>query len=526
MRFTPTRLLRRLCLICQPFYTGIKRLIHHRKMLPSIFFVILGGCAAVAPKQAIRVAQPDNSPVRNFTSFSASLRCMDNLFAANHRPSSLISSTGFPDLTREIYVGADEMLVNAVNQMNQKSRAYVFLDQSLERDMGQISLLTRQKDDLEPKLYIRAAITQVDQGVVSDSGSLALDFTNAPNAWNPFKANLKGSKFTAGRDVSIVTVDMHLVSYATKTIVPGASVANTMVVTSDNKGVQADGLIRLTGFDFSINIKRVESLGQAVRNLVELGVIELLGRHARVPYWQCLNIRPSIQKLDNLDELRFLALPRTKRIQKVQTMLVSLGYLTGTVTGSLDRKTRAAISRFQADKKLVATGELNYQLFTLLSENANGYSRDHKPFPDKPNPKKPADILLFPDRPNYRKGDVLKLELDVRKDGFVRCYHQSGKGPIIQILPINPGQSIHAGSGAKVTIPSQNAPFDIQFETSGAEEGILCILSPDPNLQLPMTTAKAAFKPVPAQSFEEISRYYRRKGKPFSRAEFRTRARQ
>ncbi len=507
--------------------TAISAPRRHRKIaLQAVSMLILGACASIAPKQAIRVAQPDNSPIRNFTSFTASLRCMDDLLAAHRRPRILVSSTGFPDLTKKINIGADEMLVNAINQMNRKSRAYVFLDQSLEKDWGQITLLTRQKDDLEPQMYIRAAITQVDNGVVSDSASLGLDFTNAPNAWTPFKAKLNGSKFTAGRDVSIVTVDMHLVSYATKTIIPGSSVANTMVVTADNRGLQADGLIRLTGFDFSIKVARIESLGQAVRNLVELGVIELLGRHARVPYWQCLNIRPSNQKLDNLDELRFLALPRSQRIQKVQSMLAALGYQTGTATDTLGGKTRAAISRFQANEKLVATGELNYQLFALLSEKTNGYSRDRKPVPDKPARNKSPDILLIPDRANYRKGDILKLELDVRKDGFVRCFHQSGKGPIVQILPLNPGQSIRASSGTMVPIPGQNAQFDIQFETSGAEESVLCILSPDTRIPPPKTAAKSALKPVPAHSFEEITRHYRRIKKTYSTAEFRTRARQ
>jgi peptidoglycan hydrolase-like protein with peptidoglycan-binding domain len=451
---------------------------------------------------------------------------MDDLLSAHRRPRILVSSTGFPDLTKKISIGADEMLVNAINQMNRKSRAYVFLDQSLEKDWGQITLLTRQKDDLEPQMYIRAAITQVDQGVVSDSVSLGLDFTNAPNAWSPFKAKLNGSQFSAGRDVSVVTVDMHLVSYATKTIIPGSSVANTMVVTADNRGAQADGLIRLTGFDFSIKVSRIESLGQAVRNLVELGVIELLGRHARVPYWQCLNIRPSNQKLDNLDELRFLALPRAQRIRKVQAMLASLGYRTGATTGSLGPKTRAAISRFQANEKLVATGELNYQLFALLSEKTNGYNRDRKPVPDKPAKNKSPDILLIPDRTNYRKGDILKLELDVRKDGFVRCFHQSGKGPIVQILPLTPGRFIQISRGSRVSIPGQKAQFDIQFETSGAEESVLCVLSPDNRPPPPKTAAKSTLEPVPARSFEEISRYYRRIKKPFSTAEFRTRARQ
>ena len=495
-------------------------------LLPAICLLFLGACATVVPKQAIRVAQPNNTPVRNFTSFSASLRCMDGMLAATKRPRTLISSTGFPDLSKKVTVGGDEMLVNAVNQMNRQSKAYVFIDQSLEKDWGQIDLLTPHEDNLRPNLYIRAAVTQVDNGVVSDTGSLDLDFTSAPDPWNPFKADLKKTNFNAGRQVAVVTVDMHLVSFPDKTIIPGSSVANSMVVVSDSRGMGAGGLIRLTGFDFSIKINRVESLGQAVRNLAELGMIELLGRHARVPYWNCLNIRSSVQKLDNLDEKRFNATSRPAKIKQIQQLLNTLGYLNSEANGVLDRSTRKAISRFQADEKLIATGEMNYQLFSLLQEKVNGFSHNRAPISGKPKPSLSPAIALTPDRQKYRKGDALQLQLAVSKDGYVNCFHQTNQGSIVQILPIIPGQRIQALGGSVVSVPGKNARFDIKFETKGTEEAVLCILvAGESSNANPIALARGPLKPVIAHSFEEITEIYRRKQQNVSVAEFRTRSR-
>lgn len=492
--------------------------------LLTICFGLLAACATVNPERAVRVAQPENGPVRNFTSFSPSLRCLDGMLAKAGRPGTLISSTGFPDLTKKVNIGADEMLVNAVNQMNRQSRAYVFIDQSLEKDWGQISLLTPKEENLTPRLYIRAAITQVDQGVLSDSGSLSLDFTNAPNPWNPFKADLKGSNLTAGRDASLISVDMHLVSFPDKTIVPGSSVANTMVVTTDSRGGQIDGLIRLTGFDFSIKITRVESLGQAVRNLVELGVIELLGRHARVPYWQCLNLRPSNQKLDNLDEARFTALSREARVTEIQKLLISTGYLSSPASGRLDQTTRAAISHFQADEKLIATGDVNYQLLVLLKEKALGFNRSRKPFPTPNKGPEPPALSLTPERQTYRKGDTLKLQLTANKDGFLRCFHQSGTGPIVQILPLAAGGLLRAKAGKTLPVPSRDAQFDIKFESRGAEEAVLCILTADRKLPDRKIVASAALQPLNVRSFGEIAQIYRRKQQLLATARFRSRA--
>ncbi len=489
--------------------------------------VALSACASIAPKQAVRIAQPNNAPVRNFTSFSASLRCMDDLLVSAKRARVLVSSTGFPDLSKKVTVGADEMLVNAVNQMNRKSGAYVFLDQSLEKDWGQIDLLTPHEDSLKPNLYIRAAVTQVDQGVVSDSGSLDLDLTNAPNPWNVFNAEFSSSKFSAGRDVAVITVDMHLVSYPDKIIVPGLSVANSMVVVSNSRGFEGGGLIRLTGFDFSIQIKRVESLGQAVRNLAELGVIELLGRHARVPYWNCLNIRPTSQKLDNIDESVYSSTPQPIRVKEVQQMLITLGYLEGSASGALNGGTRKAISRFQADEKLIATGVVNYNLYARLKEKVDGYQLSRAIIPGSPKTPAPPAIALMPDQMQYREGDTLTLHLAVRQDGFVSCFHQTGNGPIVQILPINPGRSVKAQSGTVVVVPSQNAQFDIKFESAGAEEAVLCVLDKDiDDKGGSIALSRGPLKPVQAGSFKEVTAHYRRKKKGISVAEFRTRARE
>ncbi len=487
----------------------------------------LVGCASIVPKQAIRVAQPDNAPIRNFTSFSASLRCMDDLLATANRPRVLVSSTGFPDLSKKVTVGADEMLVNAVNQMNRKSRVYVFVDQSLEKDWGQIDLLSPREENLKPNLYIRAAVTQVDQGVVSDSGSIDLDLTNAPSPWSIFGSDFDGGKVSAGRDVAVVTVDMHLVSFPDKTVIPGSSVANSMVVVSDSRGFDGGGLIRLTGFDFSIQIERVESLGQAVRNLAELGVIELLGRHARIPYWNCLNIRPANQKLDNVDESLFTSKPLPVKIKDVQEMLISLGYLSGQASGVADASTRKAVSRFQADEKLIATGAVNYNLFVLLKEKIGGFSRDRSLVQTKQEAPVPVAIALQPDRLQYRKGDTLRLRLSVQQDGFVRCYHQTGNGPIIQIVPVTPGGLIKAQSGTTVSVPNRSAPFDIKFETSGAEEAVLCVLNKEqPTSATATVQASKPLAPVQAQSFDEITAHFRRKKGNVSTAEFRTRARE
>lgn len=328
-----------------------------------VLFTGLSACASVQPELAPVVAQPRTAPARNFTSFNDALRCVDTQLAKKRVGPVAISSTGIPDKTNGVKVGADEMLVNAINQLNRKSRAYVFIDQPIDPKDGQIYWLNpRDKTDREPRYYIRGAISQLDSSVVSDQADAVLDESLTPSR------KLRRKTLGASRKVSVVTVDLHLVSYPDRTVLPGASVANSMMVIGDGFSAGTSGLIDMTALDLTIRINRVESLGQAVRNLVELGVIELLGRHAGVPYWQCLS-HPDVKadrkgRVEKLETSR----PDPARVSEAQRRLIALGYLSGPATGQLDRLTRRAIARFQADEKLIASGEVDYDLIKRLRQ--------------------------------------------------------------------------------------------------------------------------------------------------------------
>ncbi|MDG1530237.1 MAG: peptidoglycan-binding domain-containing protein [Paracoccaceae bacterium] len=328
----------------------------------SIFLIALSGCATINPSLAPKVAHPRTPPARNFTSFNDTLRCMDNMLARAGRKTVLISSSGIPDLTSKIRVGADDMLVNAVNQMNVYSKSYVFIDQPLERRDAQIVWLTKREGDLTPQFYIRGSISQLDEGVVKDSFSFGINNDLAPNR----DVDSGSNRFS--RRLSVVTVDLHLVSYPDRKIIPGGSVANSMVIVGDGFGAGLTGIIDLSEIGVTIGMERIESVGQAVRNLVELGAIELLGKHSRLPYWNCLSLPTVKTERKGVKEVAAAALGATPIISKAQTLLSELGYYHGTVSGNRDKATRLAIAQFQSDEGLIASGEADYDLLRRLRE--------------------------------------------------------------------------------------------------------------------------------------------------------------
>ena len=185
-------------------------------------------CSACAFEPAFRAplaAQPDTRASRNFTSFSGALRCMDDMLVNAGKPRVILSSTDIPDRTKKIAVGADDMLVNAIGHMNRRSRTYVFQDQGLVRDGGLIDFrITPKKNVPRPDYYIRGSISQLDSNAMRDDAGLDLEREGSNGA------GLLNGGFSRGRTVSVVSVDLHLVKFPSRQVVPGLSVSNSMAV--------------------------------------------------------------------------------------------------------------------------------------------------------------------------------------------------------------------------------------------------------------------------------------------------------
>lgn len=355
-----------------------------RRLLPLLASgLLLAACLGPPPGLAPAISEPNTRPARNFTSFAAALRCMDGLLARSGRPSVLISSNGFPDNTEDLTLGADDMLINAINQLNASNRKYVFLDQARHKDFGQLEILTvRKEDELWPQIYIRGSISQIDERTAESGLSTDLDGDSGANPVNAF--------FKGTRTLSVVSVDMHLVQYPSRRVVPGGSVANSMVVMQRRLDGSITGLVSRGTLGIPLYVERIESRSQAVRNLIEIGVIELLGRHSGVPYWTCLDTPANDARQNEIRERSAAHAAAGARLVQAQEMLVDLGLLHGHRPGQPDARTRRAISAFQTRHRLLPNGLVDFDTFEALK-------RQHARLP-QPAPVAPV-LPAAPTRP-------------------------------------------------------------------------------------------------------------------------------
>ncbi len=459
--------------------------------------------------------RPVIQPVRSISSFSDSLACMDRMLRDYQKGTTLVTSKIIPDASGKVFVATKDMVVTALSQMSRTSNAFRYVDyevDALKQDTVQnlttLLLNAGQMRVQRPTLYVSGALSYMDQnvlmqrksfGVASDSVELGLS------------KDLIGTAFG---------LELHLGEFNTRTLIPGIDSANEMAVANAARGIDLGGRIKKTGVQFNLGQEVSQGVGPAVRTLVELGLIELVGKWARVPYWQCLALDQSHPEFQRQLADWWAEMSGEERIRLAQTGLKARGYYAGAVDGRPSPALREALLRFQADQGGVPSGNLNFETYERLVKDyvafdGTGYfirigwgPRDKALAPAKGAPAAPGLLgggvppdpasftprngrpaldaatgrpvqvtvgLSSPDA-EFAVGESLVLTVSTDRMAHLYCWYQDAKRKVAQIYP-NPLQRVQPLQGNQyVRIPDPDNPnsFTIEFDRPG-QEAVLCI---------------------------------------------------
>ncbi len=474
-------------------------------------------------------AAPKNSAIKTITNFSQALRCMDELFLAYGKTGIVVTSTGIPDETGKVRTGTKEMLITALAKMTVKSNAFEFIDFHGGGDDLARLFDTKGMDRMKiPDYYIRGSITQMDDNTIRKTSGfgLAAAFFD----------------FGASSDVAydLISMDMSVGDAATRKILPQTSTSNTMVISKTGKSGEAGGKIGKVGFSFNLDFSRSEGVGATTRTLLELGLIESLGKFTQVPYWRCLDAdvtNPVIreQALETYETLK-----DSEKIIFIQRKLGgSMRRYNGPMDGRMNDALKEAILEYQAQNNLVADGRINFDLYASLLDdvqNALAYvpstppAKAAAPAPAAPMPAPsapaaaPAPASAFRinlasdkgDRPTYRIGDFLNMSLSLAGDGAVYCYYEDATRTVARIFPNQFFGNPVLRAGSTVRLPSGG--FKIRFDQAGRER-VACIGS-DREVIVPANLRGAKdLTPLPVRSLDEVVNLYRQ-GNPAAVASY------
>lgn len=465
-------------------------------------------------------AGPKTPAIKTITSFTQALRCMDELFLANGKQGIVITSAGIPDSTGKARAGDKEMMISALSKMTMKSNAFEFIDltsgQSGEGDLAKLFEMKGGNATKVPDYYIRGAVTALDDNAVRESKGMGLAL--------PF-LDLGYSK---DRSFDLISMDMSVGDAATRRILPETNTANTMIITKGGRSGEAGGKIEKMGLSFNKDLSRSEGVGATYRTLIELGLIEALGKFTRVPYWKCLDIEST--NPDLLDQVRewYDVASDKERLTFIQQKLAGMSRYKGPLDGSMNPELKTAIAEYQAAAGLIADGRVNFDLYFSLKDDIQNQlvalpmpTKKAAPAPvvsiPAPMPQAaeppstgqtssaaPIQVSLTSDRggnPTYKVGDFLNMKMSLNKLGFAYCFYEDVDKNTARIFP----NRFYGDSMLKANypIPLPTGGFKIKFDRPGRER-VACVGS-DRELLLPAGASGAKdLSPLAIRSVEQI----------------------
>jgi len=473
---------------------------------------LLAGCTADPPRPetATAVAAVKTPATKTLTSFTAALRCMDDLLLAYGKKDIVITTAGLPDSTGKVQAGTKEMLLTAASRMSVKSKALTFIDY----DTSSADLLLVFQDlqaagafnHKLPNYYIRGAITQLDENAIdAQSGAgIALPFMD----------------FGISKDQvsSIISMDMNIGETTTRMILPGVNASNSLVITRVGSGKDLGGRIGKVGFSFNMNLNRAEGMGAGVRALVELGMIEVVGKLTGTPYWKCLQIEKTNPVMIEQAREWYDGMSPQDRVKLVQRKLAGMSAYSGPVNGVVNSELSNAIGKFQAENGLTADGRINFELYYALLDSDQPLATDPTAKPaaapvaaaaPATGARGPMTLKLDSDKGGrYRVKDTLGAKVQMSNDGVLYCYYKDVSGTIARIFPNRFSPDPFMRANKPMALPPETSPFKIKFDQAGREQ-ISCYAS-ERDVALPPNLKGADLSPLKVGSMEEIATAFRK----------------
>lgn len=489
----------------------------NRWLLVGLATLLMGtGCGQLDARRHVGMYEPANTanrpvvrPVRSISSFSESLSCMDHMLRAAELPTTLISSKQFPDFSGRVPVAVKDMVVTSLSQMSRQSNAFRYVDYEVDiarqdtvQNLTTILLNNNQMQLQRPALYVSGAIAFVDQNVLSQRKSAGISSERAD------------AGYSNSNSATVIALEVHLGDFRTRTILPGLDSANEVVIGGAGEGLDLAGRIGSYGVRFNVGRDYAMGAGGALRTLVDLAMIELVGKWARVPYWQCLMLDQTNPNFQRQMRDWFNESGTSGQLRLIRSSLISRGYL-GSEQQDLSANhpaLRQALARFQADQGLVVTGVIDFSTYDAALRDFVGLSTDGSltrigwsnagistAAADLPatNPNNAWNINLQIEnpqpagmRPAFSEGDQIFLSATVSKASYLYCYYIDSAGAVTRLLPNALQTNALVSAEQAIRIPDWmggNPGFILDAGKPGTE-GAICL-----------ATAQDALPKLPAE---------------------------
>ncbi|MGB7991601.1 MAG: DUF4384 domain-containing protein [Candidatus Methylophosphatis roskildensis] len=468
----------------------------------------LAGCAGQVKEETLQTAEevklgPEQAPFRSITNFSSALRCMDNhMISFGVRDVSVLVED-LADQTKKMPAGTRDMLISAVSQMTKRSQAIRLI--AYGQDSGNLIgfLQAAEKKgaySVIPQYDIKGSISQYDENVAKKEAGGGISI---------------GEVFSYGRAAggaaTILGLDLTVLDTEDLSVVPGVTSSNSVLIYKSGKGLDADATYRKLGVNYTSSLAKSEGNAQALRNLIELASVELIGKLTRTPYWSCLGVDANSEpvKTEISDWFYQMTGDVSDLIAYFQYQMTIRGFYTGPVDGTSNDELANAIAEYREAAGLPVNSKLNVELFSYyLNADHNIIQAAHKA--KKPvaqsAPAEPIKLAISSDKPGgkFRRGETIGLTVQPSRDAYVYCYLHDEKNKVQRFFPNRFSRDAKVRAAEPLQLPG-GMRFQIAASDKGTHETIMCVATPTEALNaLPDPFKAPDFEPVGNASLDQI----------------------
>jgi hypothetical protein len=433
------------------------------RRLALVVAVSAAGLLAACATTGEAPTPPPSAPPTS--AFGPALRCMDTtLLDHGVRDLSVIIEDLADPSQRKAQAGTKDMMVTAVSDMTQRSRAIRLVASDAEWGQTVAAVSQAQKREpyaVTPQFALRGTLRTLDGG-----RTVALDLT------------------------LLTTQDM--------SVVPGAATQNAALLRNGNAEFVKFGqpLAAPAG-----------GVAQAQRALSELAVIELFGRLTKVPYWSCLGIgidNPAVAA-EVQDWYDAMAARPAELVTYFQQQLRVRQAYDGPIDGTVSNAFKDAVVRTRGALGLSPEPKLSLDLFkAYLGADVAGLQAKIRAAAPAVAANPPAvgqpltlQVATSADGRPLARGQAVQLSIRPNRDAHVYCYLQDEKRQVTRFFPNRFQRDSRVEPATGLQLPG-SMRFELTMNSRGVPETVACFATErDVLAELPPGVNGSDFQPLP-----------------------------
>jgi hypothetical protein len=336
-----------------------------------IFCILLSftGCSRIDPRD-VDIDIPSGIPEVKKTEFDKALRelgRMAEIYGVKTRImiDKISDNTGASEHTKaEIPYDVTEMTVSALNSIG-RNITFIPYRPDVVANLKNLGYQDFKKKII-PSVIITGGITEFDRGMETSEESMDLGYeTDKFGDETPFGIDyMQGKKQSLAR----ITIDYNMIDMETMSGLSGVQAINTMQV---HKGIGKKELgFTIFGPTLGLKgeVKKVEGRHAALRILIQVSMIQLIGKYLDLPFWRLIPNTKLDETVDSYVTRKWvMQMNNNERVCKIQELLILHGYNNVGITGILDDQTKKSIHYFSL--KMKSSKDIDVKLYKDLYYN-------------------------------------------------------------------------------------------------------------------------------------------------------------